>query len=498
MNSKKRILAAWTVACFCLAQFTFNPIASAQTAWTNQSGYWSTAGNWVPSVPPGPGTNAFFTNNIPVSYTVTNDILNNTFGNLTVYRPGLVATIFSATDGFNPAGNVFIGNGGTLFLTNSTALIGGSVTISNGGRFDVFDGANVTVNGSLNNSYGVWIQGTNTVLSVLGGFINTAASGYPYLYIAPTDLMFFNNGTLNVGGTNAASANNSFVTLTNTGSLTFNGYYNGFDFSSSGATNGTINASTNTVGLYNMGTIQNVVGSGGGYINATFVNETNGSVLPGPYGAQFVFERFPTNRGTVYEWNYYSGFTINKGDYVNQGFTYMESDVFSVLGGAFINDTNGLFNTGLYGGNLAAQSILNRGTMNITSAYVGPVNFACVLTNQGTINLYRSDLMDFGRSVYAAIQASNIVNSGTIMALGQTNVFTHQSHPTFMNEIYTGVTNLAGGIITTTNGAILGFYTTVLPKNYGTIIVNADSAVGMGAYDAAGYYDDKVLYEIGR
>src|SRR5690349_7554773 len=66
--------------------------------------------------------------------------------------------------------------------------------------------------------------------------------------------------------------------------------------------------------------------------------------------------------------------------------------------------------------------------------------------------------------------------------------------------IYNGVTNMPGGVITTTNGAILAFYPTALPKNYGTIIVNADSTIGMGGYSSS-YYDDlpggyppKILY----
>src|SRR5688572_20944290 len=90
-----------------------SPRATAQSAsWTNGSGNWSDANKWSPSVSPGPGTNAFFTNNVAASYTVTNNVLNNTFGNLTVYRPGLASTIFSATNGFNPTGNVFLGSGG--------------------------------------------------------------------------------------------------------------------------------------------------------------------------------------------------------------------------------------------------------------------------------------------------------------------------------------------------------------------------------------------------
>lgn len=34
-----------------------------------------------------------------------------------------------------------------------------------------------------------------------GGGINTAASGYPSLFIAPIDFQFYNNGALNIGGT---------------------------------------------------------------------------------------------------------------------------------------------------------------------------------------------------------------------------------------------------------------------------------------------------------
>src|SRR2546425_10356723 len=109
-----------------------SPLAMAQSAsWTNGlGGNWSSSANWVPSGPPGPGTNAFLTNYTvaayPNVYVVTNDVLNNTFGNLTIYNmSGYGAGLYSTVDGFNPAGDVSIGYTGYLTISNSTATIGG-------------------------------------------------------------------------------------------------------------------------------------------------------------------------------------------------------------------------------------------------------------------------------------------------------------------------------------------------------------------------------------
>jgi hypothetical protein len=109
------------------------------------------------------------------------------------------------------------------------------------------------------------------------------------------------------------------------------------------------------------------------------------------------------------------------------------------------------------------------------------------------LSLYRYDYGAF-RNTHSGISASNIINSGTIRVLGQTNIWpTNQKNLTF-SSIVTPVTNLASGMITTTNGALLGFHPSFIPKSLGTFLVNAESAMGIGSYASGGVYNDIVYF----
>lgn len=440
--------------CFCLS-------AHGQTvSWTNTTagGNWSSAGNWSPNAVPGPLTNVFITNTVSTAYVVTNNVLNNTFSNLTLFSMGTAGpTLLSLSNGFNPTGQVIIGQRGILAINGSSATVGGSVTVSNlgsvSGTWRVLNGGTATVNGFYDNGGNLFVQGNSSVLSILGGAINRAT------------LTISTNGTLNIGGASEAAANASLVTFTNLAGATLT-------MATAGGQVSTLNASTNGIGILNQGTLQGS-GSNTGLVNAAVYNDTSG-LISSPSLNNLHLLALPSNQGTVTVVNVNSHIRILGGNVTNSGLIQAPAGgEFSLGNGSLINNGSIIYIGG--GGTFTALSTLNNGTLVIsnTTASTTFFNLGGPLTNAGTMLIYRTDPNGSSAGVFSS---SNVVNTGALLAIGKDVAFTNTMT---VAVIPSPVTNQSSGTIIATNGAVLAFTGDL--QNQGSLMIQTNAVIGVGA-----------------
>jgi len=491
--------------------------ATAQSvAWTNSAfgGNWSVAGNWSPSAVPGSGTNVFLTNTVGVSYVSTNDILNNTIANLTMQSLGVGGvTMINTAGGFNPTGNVFIGRIANWDLNGFDAVVGGNMVISNFGKVFVTNGNSLAVGGSLvitgfsggvvtfinvgngssltagaiSNLNVAFIQNLAGVGTVTGFVFNSgtvSVAGDDSVFSLTDGMVNFgsinlrtNNAVLNIFGTDQATANAAVYTLTNRpgASITFGS-------GSSLASGGTLNASTNGVGLFNQGTIQ-MSGSHStlANVNAVVHNDTNGFITTSTLSVSMNLWALPSNKGTVTVANSTAALLVHNGDVVNDGLIRnVNGGAFRVVNGSLINNGTGVvFGAG---GTFSAVSTENNGTMivsNIQQSSPG-MFLGGPYTNNGTMLLYRPTAP--ASFFNATLIVTNLINNGTIMGIGPFGTLMSNQLP--FNGIASPVTNQAAGTIIATNGSVLGFVGAV--RNLGALQVETNSVLAIGANTGSG------------
>jgi len=364
-------------------------------------------------------------------------------------------TIFM-NGGSTLAGQLTNAAGSALIFSNGTATFAG--TLANGGTVLAARGSTNAIAGYAWNGGTVTI--TNSVLAFTSGGFNA------------NTLNLMGAGVLNIGGTNQASANASFGTFTNIGTVNFNL-----------AGGGTINASTNGVGILNQGTLLLINNNSGATINGAVINATTNSYLGFQFGANnamtFSVYSVATNFGTLYVNNVNEGLIINTGNVFNGGtITVGNGGSISLPG---VLTTTGTVNlVGLTPG-LYAASVFNE-TNGVVSVAIGHINaqtaaLGSAITNAGVIKLIRGTTEGVG-SVFqpdfgSTANPTPINNSGTLVGYGLGTLINSAIPLSWLNG---RVTNGPTGFISSSNGAV--FVLSGLAINQGTIQVESNSVFG--------------------
>jgi len=454
-------------------------VTGAQSlSWTNTaSGNWSIPGSWSPNSVPGVGTNAFLTNNTgSASYTVTNDVPNNTFGDLTIFNPSTgIHTLLSELNGFNPAGNVIIGQRGTLTISGSSAIIGGSLTTSNNlSNFRVLDGGSAVVGGLFDNGGNVLVGGSAaSTLSITGGALNRLV------------ITISSNSVLNVGGTDEASANASSSVFTNLAGATVL-------FSGQLASLNTLNARTTGIGFVNQGTINNYHDTGGvaltNVLNAAVFNDTTGLIQFGSSRAiRMTLDSLRTNQGNVVVNFQNNTLEVRQGDIYNSGTIEVNQGVFDAPNSVLTIASSGtLLLQGAGRPDVYASSFLNQGTLIVSNSGIASTGLVLgrsvsdpdgIITNRGEFRIYRPLApSSFFRETFIS---GIIINEGTMNAIGSYDVLVTNAQT--LNYTLAAVTNQVNGTIISSNGAAFALFTL---QNKGTIRVETNSLFAVGAVNA--------------
>lgn len=493
---------------------------AVDSTWTNTAGGdWSDPTRWNNGVP-GPTTNAFLTNSATTSYVATNDVLNNTISNLTVFNASTgTNTLLMDATGFHVEGNAIIGNRGVLNLNGFDATIDGTMVISNLGRAVITNGGFLqvgsTANGLLVNTGNVFISTGGTIAAGVvsnGGFITTyggavisgsvvnvqstaGAFGLHGINLSGTEgdgslsligpepflnnvnngtIFLVSNATLNVGGTNAATATGSF---TNRGTIASG-------FPNSGSTIAiTINAGTivNDTGAF-LNIVNRDAASVSNIVNADVIN--HGTFAFNDTGADIHLVRsMPTNTGTFITGNNAASQLIFLSNSVyNAGRIDASSgsdETFVIRNGAYINGVNStsLFNRTT----VRALGFLQEGFLSIVMSGVS-ISFletngvtGLVFTNSGTLRWEPGAL---GGNT-AIMTLGRLENTGDFLILGRTNTF--NGIPTvqasFMN-IAAGLSNQITGTVNLQSNAIASFDAGFV--NQGTISLTSNSVLSVG------------------
>jgi hypothetical protein len=521
---------------------------AVDSTWTNTlGGNWDDATSWKNGVP-GPTTNAFLTNSLATSYAVTNDVLNNTFANLTIFdlNAGGTNTLLNNSNGFNPTGNVVLGARGIFDLNGFSALFGGSLTVSNTGAV-IVRGATLTNTGNAillgslvitnNGTFQVGATGlgavtnfgtitlgsggtlaagvitnankittvnggggsgviTGSVLNLLtpatvfgSGGINVAGGAndsslsllgaHPFLNdVNNGSILISTNGTLNVGGTTAATATGSF---TNRAGITlFGGGATGFN---------TLNAGTivNDTGVTISMNIAASSGGGGSgitnYLNADVINK---GTIDAPGGSGAVLTRMirslvNSSGGTFKLGALASSFTIIQQGLTNDG-TIVSGPTAQTLivSNGFVNTANGAI--GLFNPTIRAQYFVQNGFLYLTNNLGATAPHLFLLdgvtllsfTNSGTISLYSQFLSNEGPT----LTASNLLNVGTIVYDGNPGVA--NGIPLCMVIRYDGnLSNGVNGVINVRSNALAAFDQPIF-NDGGTINIASNSVLAAG------------------
>src|SRR5882672_11213201 len=161
---------SWRLLIF--AVFLVHAIQSraSDVTWTNASGgNWSAAVNWSPNQIPGPGDNAFITNNGSYTVTVSADanansvMLGGTSGTQTLAVSGGTFTLVAAGS---------VGSQGSLTFSGGTLAGNGDLTISGMLNWSAGvmagTGRTILTNGATANFTGSGVKGLNRTLDNLG------------------------------------------------------------------------------------------------------------------------------------------------------------------------------------------------------------------------------------------------------------------------------------------------------------------------------------------
>jgi fibronectin-binding autotransporter adhesin len=390
------------------------------------------------------GLNNFGTLSLNANVTNTGGVIKN--GGSGIVITGASATLTGGTLAGTISNNgtisgVTYGSGATGATINGGTIAGVSVT-SGGGSTNTFNGS-VTNVGSLTGATGdkiVWQGGTNS---------GTLAAGGGTLSIS--------NSAANTGGIIDGGTYSNGVTITGgkvqgastlLGSATFSGVNNTTTLNA-GAAGGALNFQGGT----NSGTLQ-ATGAGATPTTTGNINNTGGTII----GA--------TNNGTI------SGGTVS-------GITTATGGTFNNVMFSGVNLTNGTItgaNNTMTGTNTLSGTIVNNGTVTITSGTTTVALGGTLQTDSGTVNV-NGGALNIAGTVDPA--ANFLLTSGSVSLTGNLDV----NVADLLGGTIDGPGSFEGGVVNNGDGAADGATQGVL-LNVGGSVASGGNGTGDDTFSA--------------